>query len=94
MAARTLRAVKGPVIACGFSLGAIVAVEMWCEAPERIAGLVLLGYNASADLPERRGSASGNKPKLSRAALSECSPRRSSPIISQRRTAAIRHRLG
>jgi pimeloyl-ACP methyl ester carboxylesterase len=53
MAARTLRAVDGPLIACGFSMGAIVAVEMWCQEPERIAGLVLLGYNASADLPER-----------------------------------------
>lgn len=53
MAARTLAAVDGPLIACGFSMGAIVAVEMWCQAPERITGLALLGYNATADLPER-----------------------------------------
>ncbi len=53
MAARTLGATDGPLIACGFSMGAIVAAEMWCQAPRRIAGLVLLGYNASADLPER-----------------------------------------
>lgn len=53
MAARTLAAVTGPIVAVGFSMGAIVAVEMWVQAPERIAGLVLLGYNASADLPDR-----------------------------------------
>ncbi|WP_309610200.1 alpha/beta hydrolase [Sphingomonas sp.] len=53
MAARTLEAIPGPIIAIGFSMGAIVAVEMWVQAPERIAGLVLLGYNATADLPER-----------------------------------------
>ncbi len=53
MAARTLAAVPGPLLPIGFSMGAIVAVEMWCQAPERIAGLVLLGYNATADLPDR-----------------------------------------
>lgn len=53
MAARALAATQGPLIATGFSLGAIVAVEMAVQAPERIAGLVLIGYNASADLPER-----------------------------------------
>ena len=53
MAARTLAATPGPIIAVGFSMGAIVAVEMWVQAQERIAGLVLLGYNATADLPER-----------------------------------------
>ena len=53
MAARTLRDCDGPLIACGFSMGAIVAAEMWVQASRRIRGLVLLGYNASADLPER-----------------------------------------
>lgn len=53
MAARTLAATTGPLLAVGFSMGAIVAVEMWVQAPSRIAGLVLLGYNATADLPER-----------------------------------------
>lgn len=53
MAARTLAAVEGRLHVVGFSMGAIVAVEMWHQAPERIAGLVLLGYNATADLPER-----------------------------------------
>ena len=53
MAARTLASVEGRLVPIGFSMGAIVAVEMWVQAPERIAGLVLLGFNATADLPER-----------------------------------------
>lgn len=53
MAARALAATPGPLLAIGFSMGAIVAVEMAVAAPERIAGLVLIGYNATADLPER-----------------------------------------
>jgi pimeloyl-ACP methyl ester carboxylesterase len=53
MAARALAGTDGPLVPIGFSLGAIVAVEMWVQAPERIQGLVLAGYNATADLPER-----------------------------------------
>ncbi len=53
MAARTLAATNGPLLPIGFSLGAIVAVEMAVQAPERIIGLGLIGYNATADLPER-----------------------------------------
>jgi len=53
MAARALAARDGPFLAVGFSMGAIVAVEMAVLAPERVAGLVLIGYNATADLPER-----------------------------------------
>ena len=53
MASRALAATPGPLLPIGFSMGAIVAAEMWVQAPERIAGLVLLGYNATADLPER-----------------------------------------
>ena len=53
MATRALAAVDGPVLPIGFSMGAIVAVEMAMLAPQRVAGLVLAGYNATADLPER-----------------------------------------
>ncbi len=53
MAMRTLTATNGPLLPIGFSMGAIVAVEMWVQAPERIVGLGLLGYNATADLPDR-----------------------------------------
>lgn len=53
MAARVLADTTGSLLPVGFSMGAIVAVEMWLQAPRRIAGLVLTGYNATADLPER-----------------------------------------
>jgi pimeloyl-ACP methyl ester carboxylesterase len=53
MAERALAATDGAILPVGFSMGAIVAVEMWCRAPERVAGLVLIGYNASDDLPDR-----------------------------------------
>lgn len=36
----------------GFSLGAIVALQMVADAPERIAGLALLSVNPLADRPE------------------------------------------
>ena len=53
MATRTLDSTAGTLLPVGFSMGAIVAVEMAKIAPGRIAGLVLSGYNATADLPER-----------------------------------------
>lgn len=53
MAARALAATTGRLFPIGFSMGAIVAVEMAVQAPGRIAGLGLIGYNATADLPER-----------------------------------------
>ena len=53
MARRALAAVQGPVLPFGFSLGAIVAAEMAVLAPDRVKGLVLAGYNATADLPDR-----------------------------------------
>jgi pimeloyl-ACP methyl ester carboxylesterase len=53
MAERALSATQGPLLPIGFSMGAIVAVEMAKLAPQRIIGLVLAGYNATADLPER-----------------------------------------
>lgn len=53
MATRALAAVNGPLLPVGFSMGAIVALEMARQAPDRIAGLVLLDANPAADLPER-----------------------------------------
>ncbi len=53
MAERALSTTQGPLLLIGFSMGAIVAAEMAVRAPDRIAGLVLAGYNATADLPER-----------------------------------------
>jgi pimeloyl-ACP methyl ester carboxylesterase len=43
----------GPLIPIGFSMGAIVAATMAARAPARLAGLGLIAFNASADLPER-----------------------------------------
>jgi pimeloyl-ACP methyl ester carboxylesterase len=53
MAEATLAAQDRPVIAVGFSMGAIVAAEMARRAPEMVAALGLIAFNASADLPER-----------------------------------------
>lgn len=53
MASSALRATSGYVLPVGFSMGAIVAVEMALQAPERICGLILSSYNARADSPER-----------------------------------------
>lgn len=53
MAARALAATSGPVLPIGFSMGAIVALAMAALEPARIAGAVLIGLNAGADLPER-----------------------------------------
>jgi pimeloyl-ACP methyl ester carboxylesterase len=53
MAQAVLSAIDEPVTAVGFSMGAIVAAEMARQAPERVGGLGLIAFNASADLPER-----------------------------------------
>ncbi len=53
IAARALASTTGPLVPIGFSMGAIIAVEMAVQAPERIAAMGLIGYNATADLPER-----------------------------------------
>lgn len=53
MARRALATTEGPLLPVGFSMGGIVALMIAELAPERIAGVVLLDTNASADLPER-----------------------------------------
>lgn len=53
MAAGVLARVPGTLLPVGFSMGGIVALEMARQAPERVAGLVLIDTNAGADLPER-----------------------------------------
>lgn len=40
-------------VVIGFSMGAIVAAELARRAPDRVAALGLVAFNASADLPER-----------------------------------------
>ena len=53
MADAVLADVDRPVIAVGFSMGAIVAAELARRVPDCVAALGLVAFNASADLPER-----------------------------------------
>lgn len=55
--ARRLLAVLPPrFMLVGFSLGAIVALQIAADAPARLAGLALLSVNPLADRPENAGS--------------------------------------
>lgn len=49
---RLLEQLPPRFLLAGFSLGAIVALQMVADAPERIAGLALLSVNPLADRPE------------------------------------------
>ncbi len=49
MAAAVLRENDGPLILCGASMGGMIAMEAARQAPERIAGLALLGTNAQPE---------------------------------------------
>jgi pimeloyl-ACP methyl ester carboxylesterase len=53
MAARVLAAVEGPIVPIGLSMGGIVALEMWRQAPQRLAALALFATNPGPDTPER-----------------------------------------
>ncbi|HZF86391.1 MAG TPA: alpha/beta fold hydrolase [Burkholderiaceae bacterium] len=52
MAAAVLAETAGPLVLCGASMGGMVAMEAARQAPERIAGLALLGTNAAPETPE------------------------------------------
>ncbi|MDE2605430.1 MAG: alpha/beta fold hydrolase [Burkholderiales bacterium] len=52
MAARLLQDHDGPLVLCGASMGGMVAMAAARLAPERIAGLALLGTDARPDSPE------------------------------------------
>lgn len=52
MAAALLREHAGTLVLCGASMGGMIAMEAARQAPERIAGLALLGTDARADSPE------------------------------------------
>jgi pimeloyl-ACP methyl ester carboxylesterase len=52
MAAAVLREHDGPLVLCGASMGGMVAMEAARQAPERIAGLALLGTSARPETPE------------------------------------------
>jgi pimeloyl-ACP methyl ester carboxylesterase len=69
MAARALSSTQGALLPVGFSMGAIVAVEMAVQAPRRISGLILAGYNATADLPERAAHRPAQQTEVRRGGL-------------------------
>ena len=52
MAELLLREHEGPLVLCGASMGGMVAMEAARQAPERIAGLALLGTDARPDSPQ------------------------------------------
>ena len=49
-----LQAVDGPLVLVGASMGGYCALAVARVAPERVAGLVLVGSRAEADPPDRR----------------------------------------
>jgi pimeloyl-ACP methyl ester carboxylesterase len=53
MAEAVFSTMTTPVVAVGFSMGAIVAAEMASREPSHVAALALVAFNASGDLPER-----------------------------------------
>lgn len=54
MAQALLAEHPGPLVLAGTSMGGILAMEVWRQAPGRVAGLALLGTSARADTPEVR----------------------------------------
>ena len=52
MAAAVLAEHAGPLVLCGASMGGMVAMEAARQAPERMAGLALLGTNPRPESPE------------------------------------------
>jgi 3-oxoadipate enol-lactonase len=53
-ARRVLDLVDGPFVPVGCSMGGYLAFELWRQAPERIAALVLADTRATPDSPEQR----------------------------------------
>ncbi|NGZ88303.1 alpha/beta fold hydrolase [Duganella aceris] len=54
MARQALAAADGELIPIGLSMGAIVALEIWRLAPQRVRALALFGVNPAADIAARR----------------------------------------
>ena len=54
MAAAALAQVDGPIVPIGLSMGGIVALDIWRQAPERVAAMALLDSDPGADTVERR----------------------------------------
>lgn len=71
MASRALSSRARSLLPVGFSMGAIVAVEMALQSPDRVKGLILSGYNAGADLPNRASARPGQQEKARSGHLQE-----------------------
>lgn len=54
MAARLLADHPGPLALAGASMGGMLALHAWCQAPARVRALALLGSSARADTPQQR----------------------------------------
>lgn len=52
MATLLLAEHPGPLVVVGTSMGGIVALELWRQAPQRLQGLAMLGSSARPDTPE------------------------------------------
>src|SRR5687768_8501075 len=52
MAMALLQQHPGPLVLCGASMGGMIAMEAARQAPERVAGLALLGTDPRPDAPE------------------------------------------
>lgn len=52
MADALLAETSGPLLLAGCSMGGMLALEIWQQAPQRVRGLALLGTTARADTPE------------------------------------------
>ena len=53
MAARARASAEEPLHLVGFSLGAIVALEIWRQDPGSVRTLTVIGLNPAADAPDR-----------------------------------------
>lgn len=51
MAAALLAEQAGDLVLCGTSMGGMLALEVWRQAPQRVRGLALLGSSARPDTP-------------------------------------------
>ncbi len=56
MATAALAQVAGPIIPIGLSMGGMVALEIWRQAPKRVVAMALFDTDPGADTPARRKS--------------------------------------
>ncbi len=64
MARTVLASAPAKFALAGLSMGGIVALEMWRQAPDRITGMALMDTNARAELSSRRAK---REPQIQRA---------------------------